>query len=417
MNDEIRSIAEQCSQPSPGIPHLALLQLRPYIESFFDPNWLDSKLRYYREWASKNSDPFLQRSLLHRPLGFNMLVASIWAARNWENIYKEDPNFRPSMGAKRLANIASSLAVLELHAGHLLDFEARRHMQERLQATDLVWGVINELHAFAYFARKGAEVQPHFLQKASPREITVRWQGVDIPVQCKVKHPGAGRLISQDVVTTLSCCIARDARIVGKKLLVRIGTTGPIRQDDVEFLRHQVSSGIGSGIGPALVTHRGRTFTVKSKPLSGQFTPEAVRDYLSSYDFHVGMVIGEPTSNENIFDTIAVVGIEANPIETPWRSLRNSIKDGARQLGNGPLGVIAIYYTDPVVDFEALCPDPGYMKVFVGQLIDKFPYVGAVIMASEPDLQLLGEGDPGRVRIYYKKPWPFPPDFLMEESD
>jgi len=150
--------------------------------------------------------------------------------------------------------------------------------------------------------------------------------------------------------------------------------------------------------------------------LSEQFTPEAVRDYLSSYNFHVGMVIGEPTSNKNIFDTIAIVGIEANPIETPWRSLRNSIKDGARQLVNGPTGVIAIYYADPVADFEALCPDPGYMKVFVGRLIDKFPHVGAVIMASEPNLQLPGEGDPGRIRIYYKKPWPFPQDFLMDET-
>ena len=121
MNDEIRSIAEQCSQPGPGMPHLALLQLRPYIEGFFDSHWLSSKLKYYEEWAKNNSDPFLQRSLLHRPLGFNMLVASIWAARNWEHIHKQDPSFSPPMGAKRLASIASSLAVLEQHASQLLD--------------------------------------------------------------------------------------------------------------------------------------------------------------------------------------------------------------------------------------------------------------------------------------------------------
>jgi len=210
MNEEIRSIAEHCSRPGPGMHESVLLQLRPYIEDFLDPNWLNSKLKDYEEWASKNSDPFLQRSLLHRPLGFNMLAASIWAARDWEKICKEDPSFRPPMGAKRLASIASSLAVLELHAGQLLDLEARIHLRERLQAVDHVWGVINELHTFAFFIRKGAEVQPHFLQKASPFEITARWQGVDVPVQCKVKRPGAGRLISQDVVTALSCCIARE---------------------------------------------------------------------------------------------------------------------------------------------------------------------------------------------------------------
>ena len=317
MNESIRSIAEQCSQPNSSLRESSLLQLRPYIEGFFDANWLETNLKYYENWASKNSDPSLQRNLLHRPLGFNMLTASIWAARDWENICKEDPAFRPPMGAKRLASIASSLAVLELHAGELLDAETRTYLQQRLQAADEVWGLIHELHTFGFFIRKGAEVQPHFLQKASRSEITVHWQGVDVPVQCKVKRPGSGRLISQDIVTALSCYIARDARIAGRKLLVRIGTTGPIRQDDVEFLRHQVSGGVGSGTGPALITHRGRTFTVKSEPLSGQFTPQVIRDYLSGFGFHIGMVIGEPTLNKNVYDTVAVVGIEAHPIETP----------------------------------------------------------------------------------------------------
>lgn len=51
MNEEIRLIAEQCSQPNPGIPQSALLQLRPYIEGFFDPIWLNSKLKHYQKWA------------------------------------------------------------------------------------------------------------------------------------------------------------------------------------------------------------------------------------------------------------------------------------------------------------------------------------------------------------------------------
>lgn len=114
-----------------------------------------------------------------------------------------------------------------------LDAKARKHLQQRLQAADEVWGVIHELHTFTFFIQRGAEVQPHFLQKASPQELTVHWHGVEIPVQCKAKRPGAGRLISKDVVTTLAYYIARDARIAKRRLLVRIGTTGPIRHEDV----------------------------------------------------------------------------------------------------------------------------------------------------------------------------------------
>jgi len=416
MNETIRSIAKQCSQPKSGVHEQALFQLRPYIEGFLDTNWLEGELKKYKNWASKNSDPFLQRSLLHRPLGFNMLVASIWATRDWESIYKEDPSFKLPGGARQLVNIACSLAVLELHAGQFLDSEAREHLRQRLQATDQVWGVIHELQTFAYFVRKGAEVKPHFLQKSSVEEITVNWQGVVIPVQCKIKPPGSGRLISQDVFATLAGYIARDARVTGKSLLVRIGSTGKIRQEDVEFLRHKVSNGVGSRMGPALVTHKGRTFTVRSQPLSGQFTYNTKQNYLSNFAFHVGMVIGEPAPGGNAYNTAAVVGIEANPQERPWNSLKRSLMEGAKQLKNGPPGIVAIYYADPVRDFEDLRPALEPMKVSIGQLLDSRPHVGAVIMASEPDLQLPQTSDSGHVSVYYRKPWPFPNDFLSNES-
>lgn len=418
MNETIRSIAKQCCQPKSGVQEQALFQLRPYIESFLDANWLEGELKKYKNWASKNSDPFLQRSLLHRPAEFNILAASIWAARDSESIYKEDYSFGLPGGARWLINVACSLAVLEYNADHLLDSEARQHLRQRLQeAKKQVWGVIHELHTFAFFVRRGAKVEPHFLQKASLQELTVYWHGVCIPVQCKVKPPGSGRIIPQDVFTDLACRIARDAKASGKRLLVRIGSTGTIREEDVEFLRHQVSKGVGSGMGAALVTNKERTFSVRSEPLLGQFTVKTISSYLSSFAFHIGMIIGEPKPAGNVFNAVAVVGIEADPSEKrAWYSLRRSIDDGARQLRKGPPGIVAIYYADPVGDFEDLCPVPGQTKVFIGKRIDRYPNVGAVILASEPDLQFPRAGSPGHVSIYYKKPWPFPNDFLSNAS-
>lgn len=415
MNREIRSIAEQCSRPKSGVHELALLQLRPYIESFLDTNWLNVRLKGYETWASGNSDPFLQRTLLHSQPGFSMLAASLWAARDWENIYKEEPSFRPPAGAKRLINIACSLAVLELNAGKLLDQKVREYLRQRLQHADNLWGVIHELQTFTFFIRQGAEVQPLFSQKANPQEITVKWHGVDIPVQCKAKLPGSGRIISQNVFTSLAGCIARDARVKGKKLLVRIGSAGPIRNEDVDFLREQVSSGTGSVMAPVLVTNNGRIFTVRSQPLSGRFTVKTIRDYLSSFNFHVGMVIGEPVPNGDAYNAVAIVGIEAVLQEKPWNSLLSSIEKGAKQLKGGAAGIIAIHYADPVRDLEALRPHTKPLAATLGGLLSPRPHVGAVILTAEPDLQLPGAGDSGRVRIYHKKPWPFPEDFLIQE--
>ena len=415
MNEEIRSIAKHCLTPKSGVHELTLLKLRPYIESFLDTTWLNTELKKYETWALKNSDPSLQRALLHTPPGFNMLAASIWAARDWERIYKADPAFRIPTGSKWLVNIACSLAVLELKAGQLLDQQARNYLRKRLQHSENLWGAIHEIQTFAFFVRQGAEVQPHFLKEANPEEITLRWRGVDIPVQCKAKLPGSGRVISQRVFTSLAGSIARDARTKKRKLVVRIWSTDKIRNEDIEFLRRQISRGIGSGMGPALVTNNGRTFAVRSQPLSGQFTVKTVRDYLSSFDFHVGMVIGEPAPNGNTYDATALVGIEADLRERPWNSLLSSIEKGARQLNGGAAGIIAIHYADPINDFETLRPDIRPLAVTLGEILSPRPHIGAVILTSELDLQP-GADDKGRVGIYHKKPWPFPEDFLVHND-
>jgi hypothetical protein len=121
MDNKIQEIAEECSRPGGSVDELSLVHLRPYLESYLDSDWLREKLQEYEIWASTNSDHTLQRNILHRPLGINVLVAMIWSARSWERLYRDDASFRPPGGAKKLINIAASLAVLELHAGLHLD--------------------------------------------------------------------------------------------------------------------------------------------------------------------------------------------------------------------------------------------------------------------------------------------------------
>ena len=115
MDTDILAIANKCSK-APEVKVSELPLLRPYLESFLDRDWLDTKLAEYRAWAQNNSEPFLQHYFLHKPIGFNMLVAAIWATNHWENEFKNNASYQPRMGAHRLGNIACSLAVLELHA-------------------------------------------------------------------------------------------------------------------------------------------------------------------------------------------------------------------------------------------------------------------------------------------------------------
>jgi hypothetical protein len=405
MDKTVCEIAEECSRASGGVDELSLLHLRPYLEGFLDSNWLDKKLKEYDSWASKNSDPTLQRNILHRPIGMNMLIAIIWAARSWEELYLDDTSFIPTGGAKSLIRIATSLAVLELRAGKHLNSEARKYIQRRLQATDQFWGMVHEMNTFAHFIRRGADVEPRFLKPANPEEIILKWREHSIPVQCKVKQPGAGRLISQDAFTTLAGSIARDAKVAGRKSLVRISSAGPILQHDIDFLRIQISSGAGTSIVPDLVSHNNRVFALMIQPLSGHFTVDSVHDYLSNFNFHIKLIVGDPAPNGVGFNVDSIVAIDTNPDDSlrSWNSLHRSIKRGARQLEGGPPGIVAIHYVDPVIDPETLRPGNQPMISEIARIIKPLPHLKAVMLSSEPNLQLPGSRGVGAVRSYVEE--------------
>jgi hypothetical protein len=409
MEEIVRKIAEKCSRADARVNDLDLVHLRPYIEGFLDSQWLESQLCDYNAWASKNSDDTLRRAILHRPLGTNVLIAMIWAARSWEREYRSNASLHPGAGAKRLLSIACSMAVLERHAGDLFDREAREYIRQRLQAERNLVGVVHEVNAAAHFVCRGASVEPLFLKKANEKEILVHWAGESIPVQCKAKQPGAGRLIPQDMFTTLAGSIAHDVKLAKRRLLVRIGTTGPIREQDFEFLRSCVLDSGGRYIAPALIQHDDRVFSLKVEPISGLFTIESVKDYLASFGFQVGMIVGEPARGGTNFNVVCVIGIEArvdDRLKTS-RSLRESIRTAADQLTGGPPGIIAIHYADPVPDFEALRAGDGPLKYEMYRMMDPWPHVGAIMLSSEPDFQPLPMGHAGKVHSYVREPDPF----------
>jgi len=409
LDKNIQVIAEKCSKFQ-EVDTSELPLLRPYVENFLDRDWLDTRSEEYKAWAKNNSDPFLQYNFLHRPMGFNMLVSAIWAAHYWEREHKSDASFQPRMGAIRLMSIACSLAVLELHAERFLDSTARGYLKARLQSTTDLWGVIHELNTFAFFIRQGAIVKPNFLKRGSVEEITVDWRGTVIPVQCKNLRAGTGRRISQEVFINLASYIVRDMRMVKKSLIIKIGATGQIHKEDIDFLRSQVKKYAGKTIAPMIVGNKDRTYSIMGQQLSNQFTGTFLEE---SY---LRMIISEPDMRNGEYKPVAVVVIESNPIERPLRPLSNAIRKGVRQLRCDKPGILAIYYTDPVEDFDALCPSPQTMQLYISKRLAPFSHVGAVILSSEPDYLGPVGSKAGKTRIYYRKPWAFPEDFLQDNA-
>lgn len=96
------------------------------------------------------------------------------------------------------------------------------------------------------------------------------------------------------------------------------------------------------------------------------------------------------------------------------RSLSEAIRGGVSQLQCDKPGILAIYYTDPVEDFNALCPSPQTMQLYISERLTPFSHVGAVILSSEPDYARPEGSKAGKTHIFYRKPWAFPKDFLED---
>ena len=277
---------------------------------------------------------------------------------------------------------------------------AREFLQQRLQSPGEVWGVIHEVQTSTYFIRKGAGVDPAFLRKSNREDLIVNWEGHEVPVQCKSKRPGAGRVVIDETFNTLGGYIARDASDDGRKILVRIGSTGPIRPDDVDALRNADRSIPIRPTGADILSRSDRTYTIQVRMIEGIFTQEEARTFLESHEFHVQLLIGIPSSDDASYEPIVAVGIDSDPSEMPWRSLSDSINEAADQLEGGQPGIIAVHYADHLRDFESIRPGSQPLKFYIFEKTRELPHVAAVVPSSEPDLQLPGSGEPGRARVY-----------------
>ena len=405
MDTEVQKIAERCSKRVSQVKDTDLIHLLPYMEGFLNRTWLAYQISQYEAWGKTDSDPALQSGLLHRPLGFNMLVAGLWSARYWEEQQRRPPPFRLPMGAKWLLLLAADFAVLELHAGDRMDKPALEHVRQRLQASDNVWGLLHEVRTFGHFLCKGAQVEPNFLSKASPKELTILWDGAVIPVQCKAKRPGAGRAISQEVFTNLAASIGRDVKKKQRQALIRIGSTGTIRHADIEFLRKAVNRELGQGktSGPVLYRHGDRTFSLVIKPVNATITVDNAREFLHGFDAYLAFLAGDPTPGGEGFQVDAVdaiVVIDSHPDEQKkaWTSLNQSINDASRQLKGGPPGIVAVHYVDPVPSFEMLCPEEEPMLFVMTKKIHNSPHIAGVLLSTEPALHLPGQMGPSEAR-------------------
>jgi hypothetical protein len=287
MDQVVAELAEQAITDGlpeildPGLVHA----LRRYLEQLVGDDWASLELTRQQAWAAQNSDPYLQVTLGHKPVNGNHLVALLCAARLWE----ADPDGwlgRVPTAVKRMANAAINLAITELRADRVFTEQPSRHardsLRKRLRERDDVWAVFHECSDLAHFLRMGVGAEPRFLIRSNPVEIILHWKGQTVPVECKVKQPGTGRVISSDAFTTLAGEIARD--IVGAAepgLLIRLGVTGRLAASDIEQLRRNVAvlgyKPTPHGGGILLPLSQGRQCTVLIRRISATTTVEGAR--------------------------------------------------------------------------------------------------------------------------------------------
>ena len=406
VNESALGIAARVETGAVPIRSSEISILRKYLESFLDPMRLEADISDFEAWGKENSAPLLQAGFEHRPPGTNSLTANLWGCRYWETEVVESPEFPPRPSAIRVAQLATSLAVVERHSSHSFDKPARKYLGQRLQDPHESVGAAHEVRTAAFFIRKGASVIPDFLVNSAERDLTLHWSGQEIPVQCKAKRPGAGRVIPVEQFLYVAGCMARDASKDDRKILVTLGTSGPVRESDLDGLRTAVRQNLGNLIAPELVRIGDRAYTVQVTTMSGSLSTERANSFLMERNFHEALIAGLPTDSPDEIEPFVAIGLHANPEEHPWRSLRDSIQEARDQLKNDAPGFVAVHYSDHVSDHETL-RDPQYPSLLhaIVHEIQESSFVEAVLISSEPNVQRPGDRTAGQVKIYSKRRW------------
>lgn len=164
-----------------------------------------------------------------------------------------------------------------------------------------------------------------------------------------------------------------------------IKTEGIIPEEDVDPLVAEIARTLHYRT-PIFVPLRGRTYVAETRSVDGQITWEDAKQFADSFGLHLSMLIGSPPDSADPAhqDVDVVVGIDAQPDEQPWRSLRDSVESAADQLEGKRPGLIAIHYSDPVPDVEALGPDDRQLDKAVDERLHIHPNIGGISISSDP---------------------------------
>ena len=158
-------------------------------------------------------------------------------------------------------------------------------------------------------------------------------------------------------------------------------------------------------MAPQLVLIGDRTYSVPVTSVPDLLTWDKANSFLTDNNFHVGMIVALPTDNPDEIAPIVAIGLEAEPEENPWHSLRRSINHAQEQLARDAPGFVAIHYSDHMSDQETLRDrrDPSLFHGIVHEI--QRSNVEAVLIWSEPNLQRPGHATSGQFRLYAKLEW------------
>jgi len=137
-----------------------------------------------------------------------------------------------------------------------------------------------------------------------------------------------------------------------------------------------------------------------ARPLHGSFSVDEAKALVESFGCHSTFLFGDPRGQSDGYRLDGLVGIDVEASENTWPTLHRSINDAARQLGEGPPGLVAVHYADPVDDFDTILPRQLPLPVAMACVLAEHPHVAGVLISAEPSYALPGDMQPGEVRIF-----------------
>jgi hypothetical protein len=336
-------------QQAARVPMDRVQELLDWLADFLGRAWVSRQLSVFKQLQRSST-----RALTIRD--FHPLVRGLAEGSTLGGTVSLSRPLEISRAAIRAATHAYDLRLV----GHYMPSVVKSpNLRGRLLSTDGgAESLLFELAIGVHYLLQGCSVQFPELASCGNTDVLIQWNSHDIEIQCKRKSLGSGRKVPNSLFERLTLLISDAWSSANGAVVIIISCADRLASGDLQALASEINCRLRAGWqGKTELVDGAYSLAIESRGVAGSRVPaESLNSEFSPY-------FSDPTRPPHIalVDQLPIQLVVPTSVVSPayflcrsrqqdavLDNVMESCREGARQLGCGRPGIVAVHVPEPI---------------------------------------------------------------------